>query len=229
MRRSVRFLVAFVVVVGMGLPAIAQPIPPPLEKPFNVESLWPQLMKGNDLFASGVLRYTQLNDIRRRTASGQNPPITVLACSDSRVPPELVFGRGLDDLFVVRTAGNVADTFGIASIEYGVAHHWTKVIVVLAHDRCGAVTEALKSVEPDTPSLIALVHRIREGIKGVDLGTKKRDMVRPAVIANAKASAHYLVEHSEVIKKAVDRKELEIVVAYYGFSEGKVLKLETIR
>jgi len=229
MRRSVRFLFVLAVVVGMGLPAVAQPIPPPLQRPFTVRSLWPQLKAGNDLFASGVLRYTQLNDIRRRTASGQNPPITVLACSDSRVPPELVFGRGLDDLFVVRTAGNVADTFGIASIEYGVAHHWTKVIIVLAHDRCGAVTEALKTVEPDTPSLIELVHRIRDGIKGADLGTKKRDMVRPAVIANAKASAHYLVDHSEVIKNAVDKKEVEIVVAYYGFSDGKVVRLETIR
>lgn len=229
MRRSVRFFFVLAVVVGIGLPAISQPIPPPLQKPFTVRSLWPQLKAGNDLFASGVLRYTQLNDIRRRTASGQNPPITVLACSDSRVPPELVFGRGLDDLFVVRTAGNVADTFGIASIEYGVAHHWTKVIIVLAHDRCGAVTEALKTVEPDTPSLIELVHRIRDGIKDADLGTKKRDMVRPAVIANAKASAHYLVDHSEVIKNAVDKKEVEIVVAYYGFSDGKVVRLETIR
>jgi len=213
----------------MGLPAIAQPIPPPLAKPFTVRSLWPQLKAGNDLFASGVLRYTQLNDIRRTSASGQNPPITVLACSDSRVPPELVFGRGLDELFVVRTAGNVADTFGIASIEYGVAHHWTKVIIVLGHDRCGAVTEALKTVEPDTPSLIELVHRIRDGIKGADLGTKKRDRVRPAVIANAKAAAHYLVDHSDVIKNAVDKKEVEIVVAYYGFSDGKVVRLETIR
>ncbi|HXH93910.1 MAG TPA: carbonic anhydrase [Thermoanaerobaculia bacterium] len=228
MRRSVRFLFVLAVVVGMG-PSVAQPIPPPLQKPFTVRSLWPQLKAGNDLFASGVLRYTELNGIRRRTASGQNPPITVLACSDSRVPPELVFGRGLDDLFVVRTAGNVADTFGIASIEYGVAHHWSKVIIVLAHDRCGAVTEALKTVEPDTPSLIELVHRIRDGIKGADLGTKKRDMVRPAVIANAKASAHYLVDHSEVIKNAVDKKEVEIVVAYYGFSDGKVVRLETIR
>jgi carbonic anhydrase len=224
MRRSVRFLFVLLVALGLGLPAAAQRFPPPFERPLDVKSLWPQLMKGNDLFANGALPYTQLDVVRKASQSDQNPPVTVLACSDSRVPPELVFGRGLDELFVIRAAGNVADTFGIASIEYAVAHHWTKVIVVLAHERCGAVTEALKKTDPPTPSLLALVTRIRKSFTGVDLG-KKRDAVRPAIIANAKASADYLVAHSEVIRNAVRKKEVEIVVAYYGFGEGKVERI----
>jgi carbonic anhydrase len=223
MRRSARFGLALVIALSVGLPAVAQ-FPAPLHPPFTVESLWPQLMEGNALFAKGALPYTQLDDVRRASQSDQNPPITVLACSDSRVPPELVFGRGLDEVFVVRAAGNVADTFGIASIEYAVAHHWTKVIVVLAHDRCGAVTEALKKTDPPTPSLLALVTRIRKSFTGVDLG-KKRDAVRPAIIANAKASADYLVAHSKVIGDAVRNHEVEIVVAYYGFGEGKVERI----
>ena len=221
MRQSVRVLFVLLVALGLGLPSVAQQFPAPLEKPFDAASLWPQLMKGNDLFVNGALPYTQLDAVRKATAPEQNPPIAVLACSDSRVPPELVFGRGIGELFVVRAAGNIADTFGIASLEYSVAHHWTKVIIVLAHDRCGAVIEALKPVDPPTPSLIALVHRIRKSFAGTDLG-KKHDMVRPAVIANAKASADYLVAHSKVIRDAVRKHEVEIIVAYYGFSEGKV-------
>jgi carbonic anhydrase len=112
----------------------------------------------------------------------------------------------------------------IASLEYSVAHHWTKVIIVLAHDRCGAVTEALKKTDPGTPSLLALVTRIRKSFSGIDLG-KQRDAVRPAIIANAKASADYLVAHSKVIRDAVRKHEVEIVVAYYGFGEGRVEKI----
>jgi carbonic anhydrase len=219
-RRSVSLFFAFVVAITMAVSAAAQ-FPAPLQPPYNVASLWPQLMAGNDLFARGALPYTQLDDVRKATQSEQNPPVAVLSCSDSRVPPEIVFGRGLGELFVVRAAGNVADTFGIASLEYSVSHHWTKVIVVLAHERCGAVTEALKKTDPDTPSLLALVTRIRKSFSSIDLG-KKRDAVRPAIIANAKASADYLVSHSKVIRDAVHKHEVEIVVAYYGFGEGKV-------
>ncbi|MEA2162664.1 MAG: carbonic anhydrase [Thermoanaerobaculia bacterium] len=223
MRRSINFLLSLLVAISVALPAAAQ-FPAPFQPPYNVESLWPQLMAGNDLFARGALPYTQLDDVRKATQSEQNPPVAVLSCSDSRVPPEIVFGRGLGELFVVRAAGNVADTFGIASLEYSVAHHWTKVIVVLAHDRCGAVTEALKKTDPPTPSLLALVTRIRKSFTGVTLG-KKRDDVHAAVVANAKASADYLVAHSKVIRDAVRKHEVEIVVAYYGFGEGKVEKI----
>src|ERR1700737_4985700 len=107
MRRSISVVSTLIVALAIGLPAAAQ-FPAPFQPPFTVESLWPQLMNGNELFVKGALPYTQLDDVRKATESKKQPPVTVLSCSDSRVPPELVFGRGLGELFVVRAAGNVA-------------------------------------------------------------------------------------------------------------------------
>src|SRR3954469_24853895 len=223
MRQSRMFL-SLLFVVGLALPLAAQQ-PPPFRPPFDTDSLWTQLTKGNDAYEAGALRYTGLIDARSTTASEQKPPVTVLSCSDSRVPPELVFHRGIGDLFVVRVAGNVADVFGIASIEYAIAHNWTKVIVVMGHERCGAVTEALKPVEPDTRALRALVRRIRKSFPtGIKKG-KKRDYVREAVIANAKASADYIVLNSKVIGDAVRDHKVGVVVAYYPMVSGKVERI----
>jgi carbonic anhydrase len=223
MRQS-RIFRAALLVLGLALPLAAQPFPPPLHLPFTVESLWPQLMEGNAAFMRGAIPYTRLDEARQSTAAEQKPPVLILSCSDSRIPPELVFGRGIGDLFVVRVAGNVADTFGIASIEYPVAHHWTKVIVVMGHERCGAVTEALKKKDPDTPSLLALVTRIRKSFAGKLTG-KKRDDVREGVILNAKASADYLVSHSKLIGAAVRSGEVKVVVAYYDLGTGEVTRI----
>jgi len=224
MRQSRMFL-SLLFVVGLALPLTAQPFPPPLHEPFTLDSLWTQLHDGNLMFMAGAIPYTHLDDARTATTTEQKPPVLVLSCADSRVPPELVFARGIGDLFVVREAGNVADTFGIASIEYAVAHHWTKVIVVLGHERCGAVTEALKKKDPDTPSLLALVTRIRKSFEG-KLKGKKRDDVREAVILNAKASADYVVSHSKVIGNAVRSGEVKIIVAYYNLTSGEVTRIK---
>jgi carbonic anhydrase len=224
MRKSSPLLIALVFVCGLLSPLAAQQ-PPPFRQPFDTESLWTQLMNGNGVYAGGALRYTGLKDARSDTAGAQTPRVTVLSCSDSRVPPELVFHRGIGDLFVVRVAGNVADTFGIASIEYAIAHDWTKVIVVLGHERCGAVTEALKPVEPDTRALRALVRRIRKSFPTNIKKGKKRDYVREAVIANAKASADYIVLNSKVIGDAVRDHKVGVVVAYYPMVSGKVERI----
>ncbi len=218
MRRS---FIAILVLCSLVLPVAAQQLPAPLEEPFTLESLWPQLMKGNAAYAGGAIEYTQLGDARKATAEKQKPPVTILSCSDSRVPPELLFHRGIGDLFVVRAAGNVADTFGIASIEYGIAHHWTKVIIVLGHENCGAVLAALEKKDPTTPSLRALVYRIRRSFRG----RGKNDDVHSAIIANAKASADYLVAHSRLIRRAVRSGDVKIVVAYYELESGEVTKV----
>jgi carbonic anhydrase len=227
MRKSRAVLIALLLVCGLVPSLSAQQQPPPLRPPFTVKSLWTQLENGNGVYDNpGELSFTELKAARERTAGNQEPPVTVLSCSDSRVTPELVFNRGIADLFVVRVAGNVADTFGIASIEYAVAHGWTKMIVVLGHERCGAVTEALKDTDPGTPALIALVNRIRESFTKLQPGKKNdRIRIRAAVIANAKASADYIVEHSDVIGKAVRGGKVGVVVAYYPMAKGKVERI----
>ena len=221
-------LFVFLVVLGMGLPLAAQPqpFPPSFRPPFTPSSLWTQLMNGNTVYKRGNLPYTDIIDARDRTAEKQKPPVTVLSCSDSRVPPELIFGRTVGDLFVVRVAGNAASAFDIASIEYAIDHDYTKLIVVMGHQDCGAVVEALKTDDPPTPSLVALVQRIRESFIGLPTWTgSESDRVERAVKANARSSAAYLLAHSTVIRKAVLDGKVGLIVAYYKLKSGEVEEL----
>jgi carbonic anhydrase len=207
--RGVLFLLLF------ALPAAAQ----------TNDALWQSLMEGNRAFVAGKLTFDHLADERRQSAAHQNPPVTVLSCSDSRVPPELVFNRSIDQLFVVRAAGNVAGPFDLASIEYAIASGYTRLIVVLGHEECGAVRAALTAADPPTSSLVALVQRIRESFIGIDKWSLERATVRRAVEANARGSAAYILAHSQVIRDAVHSERVGLVVAYYNLESGVVEKI----
>ena len=180
---------------------------------------WGDLMRGNARYVEGVLQYNRLKEQRKATREHQHPPTTVLSCADSRVPPELVFDQSVGDLFVIRVAGNVADQFSLASIEYAVANGYTQMIVVLGHENCGAVKAALSGDAPGSPSLTALVNRIRMNLGG------RRPPVREAVETNARASATHLLQNSKIIRDAVDRGKVTIVTAYYSF-DGRVQRLD---
>src|SRR5215203_6662328 len=108
MHRCVTFVLAF----ALCLPLTAQ------EKPLDACALWNMMHYGNLTFVAGDISFTDLDEERKAIVERQRPPVLVLACSDSRVPPELVFNQSLNALFVVRTAGNVVDEIGLASIEY---------------------------------------------------------------------------------------------------------------
>jgi carbonic anhydrase len=222
MRRSSFALVAFFV----AFPLFAQaPFPAPWPKPISPEAYWQTLMTGNATYMAGSLPYTGLGAQRDATAGGQNPPVTIFSCADSRVPPELIFGRAIGDLFVVRVAGNVAGPFDIASIEYAIAHDWTKLIVVMGHEDCGAVKAALDPEDPSTPSLVALVQRIRESFVGWPTWTGP-DRTEKAIKANARSSAAYLLAHSAVIRKAVLEHHVGLIVAYYNLKSGRVEEVQ---
>jgi carbonic anhydrase len=230
MRRSSYVLAVFFLALPLfaQTPFPSEPWPIPSATP---EVYWQKLMIGNATYVAGALPYTGLAARRAATAGdqnppvGQNPPVTVLSCSDSRVPAELVFGRTVADIFVVRVAGNVASQFDIASIEYAIDKGWTKLIVVMGHEKCGAVEAALNQTDPGTPSLVALVQRIRESFVGwqtwPDTGRVER-----AVKANARSSAAYLLAHSTVIRGAVldprPDHRVGLVVAYYKLGSGQV-------
>jgi carbonic anhydrase len=217
MRRPISVLAVFFV----ALPLFAQTFPAPWPKPLNPDAYWQTLMTGNATYMAGALPYTGLQAQRDANVGGQNPPVTVFSCSDSRVPPELIFGRGIGDLFVVRDAGNIASPFDIASIEYAIAHNWTRLIVVMGHEDCGAVKAALDPDDPATPSLVALVQRIRESFIGWPNWTGP-DRTERAIKANARSSAAYLLAHSAVIRKAVLEHQVGLIVAYYNLKSGKV-------
>ncbi len=191
----------------------------------TADQLWQSLLDGNRTFVAGNVAYHDLADLRRESAPRQNPPVTILSCSDSRVPPELVFNRSLDQLFVIRVAGNVASAFELASIEYAISSGYTKLIVILAHEECGAVRAALATDDPPTPSLTALVQRIRESFAGIDRWNLEPATVRHAVEANARGSAAYLLAHSRVIRDAVQSGRVGVVVAYYNLTSGAVERI----
>ncbi|MGZ4810874.1 MAG: carbonic anhydrase [Thermoanaerobaculia bacterium] len=212
MHRSIR---SSLLVLLFALPAAAQ----------TSGALWDSLMEGNRTFVAGKVSFDNLAELRHESAAHQNPPVTVLSCADSRVPPELVFDRSIDQLFVVRVAGNVAGPFDLASIEYAIANGYTKLIVVLGHEECGAVRAALTATDPSTPSLVTLVQRIRESFTGIEVWTLDPATVRRAVEANARGSAAYLIAHSSVIRDAVQSGRVGLVVAYYNLGSGVVERI----
>jgi carbonic anhydrase len=184
------------------------------------DALWQALMRGNRRYVAGAISFKTLREHREATRDHQSPPVTILSCADSRVPPELIFDRTAGDLFVVRVAGNIADPFEIGSLEFAIANGYTKLIVVMGHEACGAVKAALATTDPPTPSLVALVTRIRESLHDVDHAN-----VRAAIDANARHTAELLTRNSEVIRDAVQQHKVKIVAAYYSF-DGKVTLLD---
>ena len=186
----------------------------------TADALWSELMAGNARFVGGSLDYCALQHLRSATAGGQSPPTSVLACADSRVPAELVFDRSIGELFVVRVAGNVDDTFGVASLEYAAhVNKWTKMIVVLGHSDCGAVKASLYPVPPaqpavdqPTPALYQLILRIRASFT-----TWPHDL-REATIMNINYTAAQL---------ALDPRlaGVPIVKAYYDVATGRVERI----
>ena len=175
---------------------------------------WSDLMKGNRRYVRGQLVYSHLRAQRRAWSTTQRPPVTVISCSDSRVPPELMFDQTVGDIFVVRVAGNVIDDFNLASVEYAVANNWTKLIVVIGHQECGAVKEAVSDKSDfGSPALNALVAKIRANLDG------NKPPLRKAIDVNANASAAQLRD-SKIIRDS----KVPIVTAYYSF-DGKVTKL----
>lgn len=188
--------------------------------------LWAALQQGNKSFVAGKISYDELKREREQFREHQLPPISVLSCSDSRVPPELVFNQSLGALFVVRAAGNVADDFGVASIEYAIAQGYTKVIVVLGHTNCGAVKASLGGGEAASPALKELTKRIRASFVGIPYDARDAANVQKAVEANVRASAAHLLAASSVIREAEAADRLDIVTAVYDLATGEVRRIE---
>ncbi len=178
-----------------------------------------RLLDGNGRYVEGELRRpNQSVERRAEVALGQHPFAAILACSDSRVAPEIVFDQGLGDLFVVRLAGNVADPVAIESLDYAVKHLGTRLIVVMGHDRCGAVTAAVEGHEDagDVGPMLAELRPAVEASKG-----KPGDPIDNAVRANVELTVARL-SSSKPLSAMVKGRELEIVGAVYHLDTGKV-------
>lgn len=184
----------------------------------NISEIKTRLINGNNRFVADKLD-GKLQDSSRRgqLTSGQEPYAIILSCADSRVVPELAFDAGLGELFVVRVAGNVANSSSLASIEYAVAHCGSKVIVVLGHQSCGAVTAAVAGGD-NGYSLNHLLAHITPAISASAAGAPVNDVVKK----NAQLNADALVSRSSIIANAVKNGGVEILSAYYNLDSGKV-------
>ena len=176
-----------------------------------------RLKQGNDNFVQDKLD-GKLQDSSRRESltGGQQPYAIILSCADSRVVPELAFDTGLGELFVLRVAGNVANTSTIASIEYAVAHLGTNLIVVLGHESCGAVTAAVGGGD-NGYNLNHLLAHIAPAIAKADSSE-----VNTVVKKNAELTSEELAARSPIIGGAVSKGSLKILPAYYNLGSGKV-------
>lgn len=184
----------------------------------TIQEITDRLKAGNDRFVQDKLD-GQLQDSSRRSSlvAGQDPYAIILSCADSRVVPELAFDTGLGEIFVVRVAGNVANSSSIASIEYAVAHIKSPVIVVLGHQSCGAVTAAASGGDNGYNLNHLLSHITPALAKAED----KSD-INAIVKSNAILNAEELSNRSSIISSAVSAGNLKIIPAYYNLDSGRV-------
>jgi carbonic anhydrase len=179
------------------------------------------LLAGNARFVEGQAAGHDLVARREQVAGQQNPFAVVLSCSDSRVPSELVFDQSLGDLFVCRVAGNVLAPMVVGSIEYAVAQFSPLLVVVMGHERCGAVTAAVELVNGGgSPG--GSIHALVDALGAVlEPGMSVADGVRANVLAGVRA----LPERSAIVRRAVEANALEVVPAEYSLDSGRVAVL----
>jgi carbonic anhydrase len=186
-----------------------------------------RLMEGNQRYVQAKEQHPDESLARRKELEGgQHPFAVILGCADSRVSPELLFDEGLGDLFVIRVAGNIVDDAVLGSIEYAVEHLGTRLIVVLGHEKCGAVSAAVEKNEA-AGHLKALVTAIQPSVD--ETANERGDKIHNCVIANARHVAKQIRESEPVLKEYVNNKGLVVVAADYALDTGKVNLLETPR
>ena len=183
------------------------------------------LRSGNQRFVEGKTTATRRDEkTRSELAGGQNPFAIVLSCSDSRVPPELVFDQGLGDIFVVRSAGHVLDPGPIASIEYALEHLGARLIIVMGHESCGAVKAAMTTPigkSAGSVDLDRLVAKIKPYLASFRPVSSDK-LLRGPVKANTSGVARELIKKSSIVRTKLQLQEASLVTAIYGLSSGQV-------
>ena len=189
-----------------------------------------RLREGNRRFVSNALsRDTLTSEARRELAAGQQPFATILGCSDSRVPVEIVFDQGLGDLFVIRVAGNIVAASQVGSVEFAAELFGTRLVVVLGHSRCGVIHATLQQLQRPTEnqsrnmrSIVALVRPSVEALLATELRNDPDALERQAVRANIRASANHLRHGSQMIEQLIQSNGLVVVGAEYSLETGVV-------
>jgi carbonic anhydrase len=201
--------------------------PPKPQNVLSPDASLKRLLEGNSRYVKGVMLRQDFKPEREALAGGQNPYAAVLSCADSRIAPEYAFDSGRGDLFVCRVAGNFASDEMIASLEYAVAVLGTPLILVLGHDKCGAVDATIKSLKDDKPlpgHIPSLVTAIAPAVKAVL--PKGEDTLKNAIRQNVIDNVAKLKSATPILSAAVEQNTLKVVGGIYRLKNGKVEMVE---
>jgi carbonic anhydrase len=197
--------------------------PPKPQNVLSPDASLKRLLEGNSRYVKGVTRRQDFKPEREALAGGQNPYAAVLSCADSRIAPEYAFDSGRGDLFVCRVAGNFASDEMIASLEYAVAVLSTPLILVLGHDKCGAVDATIKSLKDDKPlpgRIPSLATAIAPSVKAVL--SKGDDTLKNAIRQNVIDTIAKLKSATPILSVAVEQNKLKVVGGIYRLKNGRV-------
>jgi carbonic anhydrase len=190
-----------------------------------------RLRDGNRRFVSSQANGRMGAGAARRAAlvDGQEPFAIILGCSDSRVPSEIIFDQGLGDLFVIRVAGNIVAPSQVGSVEFAAAQYGTRLVVVMGHTQCGAVTATLDELQgratTGSRNLRSIVDRVRPSVQTVLASSRTDDyhaLLRASVRANVRASAGHLRHGSSLLEELIQHNGLVVVGAEYSLETGNV-------
>ena len=207
-------------------------------RPVTGQEALAMLKEGNERYVDSLTSSDQLMQKRPELVSKQEPMAIILGCSDARVPVEIVFDQGLGDLFVIRVAGNIVAPSQIGSIEFAAETFGTKLVVVLGHSHCGAVTACVETlINPEqnySPNLQSIVDRIRPSVYNLhELATANGhdvdadELVDRSIRANVRMSVSQLKHGSRILEDLTSNGQLLIVGAEYDLKTGKVRFLDT--
>lgn len=184
------------------------------------------LKEGNGRYVSGAVKHPNQEQARRSetAAGGQHPYATVLGCSDSRVPVEILFDSGVGDIFVIRVAGNIADKDETGTIEYGVDHLGTPLVVVLGHSKCGAVTATVQgaAVHGNIEHLVQHIKPAVAKAKAGSPGASGDALVNEAIKANVWQVIEDLFKTSPVLREKAQASQVKVVGAIYNIETAKI-------
>lgn len=190
------------------------------------DSVLQDLTEGNKRFLDGNMEERGLQEQRKDTIGGQFPKAVVLSCIDSRVPIETIFDQGIGDVFVARVAGNFENTDILGSLEYSCKVAGSKLVMILGHESCGAVSAACDGVELGniTPMLANIKPAVELSSKQIDgdHSSSNSEFVAATVANNVKLTIDRIREKSPILKEMEDQGEIKIVGGVYSLSKGKV-------
>lgn len=224
MKRSVALVLAVPVVFGLALPCGAKP---------GADEALALLKEGNQRFVDGKAVHARADTARRELAAKSNQGdyaiATVVSCSDSRVPPEYVFDMGIMELFVVRIAGNVCDTDEIGSVEYGVRHVKTPLLLVLGHSQCGAVTAVAKAslgeghaLERNIPALVDNIAPAVTRVRKAFPQATPENLIARSIEENVWQGVRDVLTKSAAVRESVRDGKVKLAAGVYELETGKV-------